>query len=417
MKPVLSKKSQNFKRKISPVRQIMMYADSVYFKKLGLKPKNVISFAGGWVNHRSPPELQKAYSDIVSDNELMHLSGAYSPTLGLPGCKEALVRYEKHVYKIKKLKTQNIAIGANSTQLFFNLMQVLLDSNDKILLLDPSYCNYQSQIIAATDAKVIHFPVIDVDSWNYNADGLIDEFIDYINKEKPKAVLLVSPDNPTSQILSQNFVAATYNAVKAVNGFLVVDFAYKDIVFVDNPPEYFSWGPTDNFLSIHSNSKWSRSLGRRLGWLESSEEIVQTLDSIQSSTILCPDTLHQMALERYLNEAIKKNTLKPYIKKISNDYKQAAHRVVEAIRNHLKVKFFIPQGGLYTCVNVGMDSTMFVEKILEKTGVLFVPGWGFGQTLKTAVRLSFGPLVYDLEKIDEGIKRVSYFLEKQHSVK
>ena len=85
MKPVLSKKSQNFKRKISPVRQIMMSADSVYFKKLGLESKKVISFAGGWVNHRAPFELQKAYQGIVSDDErALFISGLESYSGQIP---------------------------------------------------------------------------------------------------------------------------------------------------------------------------------------------------------------------------------------------------------------------------------------------------------------------------------------------
>ena len=77
----------------------------------------------------------------------------------------------------------------------------------------------------------------------------------------------------------------------------------------------------------------------------------------------------------------------------------------------MNVKCFIPQGGLYTCINVGMDGAVFAEKVLKEAGVLFVPGWGFGNTLKNAVRVSFGPLVYDFKKIEEGIKRTSPFLK------
>lgn len=411
MKPILSKKSQNFKRTMSPVRQIMMYANTEHFKKLGLEPEKVISFAGGWVNHKAPAELQKAYQDIAGDSELMHKAGGYSPTLGLPSCKEAIVKYEEHVYKIAGLESRNIAIGANSTQLLFDLMFVLLDPGDKVLLPDPSYCNYPSQIITAGDSDIIRFPIIDVNTWEYNAGQRIQEFIDCIQKEKPKLVLLSSPDNPTSQILPHAFVRAVHEAVKGIGSFLVIDFAYKDIIFSNENPEYFSWSPTDNFLSIHSNSKWSRGLGRRLGWVEASEEVIQALDSVQSSTILCPDTLHQMALERYLNEAIKNNTLQSYLKSISNDYKKAAQRTVEAIKEYLNIKCFIPQGGLYTCIDVGMDGAVFVERALKEAGVLFVPGWGFGKTLKNAVRISFGPLVYDLDKITEGIKRASHLLK------
>ncbi|MDA1317518.1 MAG: pyridoxal phosphate-dependent aminotransferase [bacterium] len=398
---------------MSPVRQIMMYAAPTYFQTIGLRQEDVISFAGGWVNHQAPYGLKKAYKAIISDNELMHKSGGYSPTSGMQGCKEALVRYEKHVYKVTGLEPHHITIGSNSTQLLFDLMSVLLDPGDKVLLPDPSYCNYPSQITTVIDAKIIRFPVVDVTTWSYNADKYIKEFASYIHKERPKVVLLASPDNPTSQIISHSFVETAHEAVTKIGGTLIVDFAYKDIIFTDKVPDYFSWGPTDNFLTVHSNSKWSRSLGRRLGWIEASEEIVQSLDSVQSSTILSPDTLHQMALESYLNEAINDNTLMPYLAKASADYKKAAGCTVEAITKHMAVPCFTPQGGLYTCINVGLDGATFVDKVLREAGVLFVPGWGFGKTMTNAVRISFGPLVYDLDKIEEGIKRASSYINKQ----
>ena len=60
MKTNLSKKSQNYKRGMSPVREIMMYANPAHFKTIGIDPADVISFAGGWVNHAMPAELQEA---------------------------------------------------------------------------------------------------------------------------------------------------------------------------------------------------------------------------------------------------------------------------------------------------------------------------------------------------------------------
>ena len=125
MKPMLSEKAISFKRNISPVRQIMSYANPAYFKGLGLDPKEVISFAGGWVNHTTPDDLQKSYQEIIEDNDLLHKSGGYSPTLGMPECKEALVKYEKHLYNVEGLEQSHIAIGASSTQLTFDLITVL----------------------------------------------------------------------------------------------------------------------------------------------------------------------------------------------------------------------------------------------------------------------------------------------------
>ncbi len=412
MKPQLSKKAVMFRRQISPVRQIMSYANPAYFKKLGFEPQEVISFAGGWVNHKAPKLMQQVYAEIINDEEKLHQSGGYSPTLGLPACKEALVKYEQHLYNMQGINPEQIAIGANSTQMTFDIFQVLLDPHDKILLLDPAYCNFPTQITTAMDVEIIRFSVVDTEKWEYIPEQKVQEFAQFIRQEKPKVVLLVAPDNPTSQILPQAFVQAAHDAVKEIGGFLVIDFAYKDIVFSEKIPEYFSWPPSEHYLSLHSNSKWCRGLGRRLGWIEASEEVISVFESVQSSAILCPDTLHQMALTTYLEKAIADGSLRAYMRDVNHLYKKAAEKTVQAIREHTGLPCFVPQGGLYTCMKIDRDSAAFVEEVLKATGVLFVPGWGFGRTQQDAVRISYGPLVHDLDKIDQAIKKVGAFLQR-----
>ena len=50
-------------------------------------------------------------------------------------------------------------------------------------------------------------------------------------------------------------------------------------------------------------------------------------------------------------------------------------------------------GGLYTVVDVGTDADAFVPRALQATGVLVVPGGGFGPSIGNGVRISYGPLV------------------------
>ena len=260
----------------------------------------------------------------------------------------------------------------------------------------------------------MRFPVLDVDRWRFVADEKIDAFAAFIRREKPKMILLCAPDNPTSQVPSTAFVRAALEAATEVGGFLVIDFAYKELVWGDNLPEYFSWGPTDNFVSIHSNSKWCRGLGRRLGWVEAPVEIVEALEAVQGSSILCPDTLHQMALADYVRKGIAADTIKPYIRQTAKLYETAARRTIQAINAHLGLPCLIPQGGLYTVIRTGVESSEFTRAVLEKTGVIVVPGWGFGATLKQAVRVSYGPLVHDLDRIDIAMKRVGAFLARRN---
>ena len=59
-----------------------------------------------------------------------------------------------------------------------------------------------------------------------------------------------------------------------------------------------------------------------------------------------------------------------------------------------------------------MSCAKFVENVLKGSGVLMVPGRGFGRTLSKAVRISYGPLVNNLEKIELGIGKIAKFLKK-----
>lgn len=413
MKPTISKNVATFKCTKSPVREIMDLANPQFFKKAGLDPAEVISFSGGWVNHEAPPLLREAFADIIEDDRRFHISGGYSPTIGMPECRAAIVDFEKHVFgDHMPLTPDNIAIGCNSTQLTFNLMHIMLSPGDKLLLPDPSYCNYPSQVTAIENVRIIRFPLLDVENWRYAADEKIDEFVKFIRAEKPKMILLCAPDNPTSQIPSTKFVKAALDAATEVGGFFVVDFAYKQLVWGGTYPEYFSWGPTENFVSIHSNSKWCRGLGRRLGWIEAPVEIVEAIEAVQGSSILCPDTLHQMALSEYVKKGIKTDAIRPYIHKTAKLYETAAKRTVQAIHQHVNLPCLVPQGGLYTVVRTGEESSEFTRRVLEKTGVIVVPGWGFGNTLKQAVRLSYGPLVHHPDRIDEAMIRLGAFLAK-----
>jgi aspartate/methionine/tyrosine aminotransferase len=53
-----------------------------------------------------------------------------------------------------------------------------------------------------------------------------------------------------------------------------------------------------------------------------------------------------------------------------------------------------------------------VPEALKATGVLVVPGRGFGPSLTNGVRISFGPLVHDLGRIQEGIARLGRFVNQ-----
>ena len=405
----LSKLVQEMIKEPSPIRQIMKMASRQNIINMGLNPDEIISFGGGWVGHYPPEELREEYRKICDDIESFYEASKYSPTMGFDECRNAIAEMEKEIFNVK-LEEGNIIIGQSSTQLLHDLLITLANPDDKILLFDPTYANYFGQIkMTLRSAKIIRLKVLDDERWEYK-DNIGEDFKEIYEKEKPKIVIFPSPDNPSSQVFREDFVKTMVEI--ASNSFIIVDFAYKTQCFI-KPPSYFSWNPNDyeNMVALHSNSKWGRGLGRRMGWVEASFEIIDAMERVQQRSILCPDSMHQMAMANYIKRALK-NGLRKYLEEVKKAYKKAADLTIKAIRNYLDMPCLTPEGGLYTLMKVDEDADEFVMKILKNTGVLFIPGKGFGESLKKGVRISYGPLVNKVKDIEEGIIRVAKFLGK-----
>ena len=283
------------------------------------------------------------------------------------------------------------------------------------MFLDPTYANYPGQIdFALPNSKIVHLRDLDPETWTYvpDLDKTIEDFKTLFSEHDPKLVLIPSPDNPSSKMLPLDLMKTMLDITAEKGSYLVIDHAYKTQYFGDSPPEYFSWSPSEheNLVSLHSNSKWARALGRRLGWVEANQNVIEGMERIQQCSILCPDSLHQMAMKAYLEKALGDGSLRQFVENTRRAYERAAKETLRAIDDNLGMPRLEPDGGLYTVMDVGEDSDEFVLRVLKNTGVLFIPGKGFGKSLQNGVRISYGPWVENLDKIREGMERVGRFL-------
>jgi aspartate/methionine/tyrosine aminotransferase len=400
--------------KPSPIRQIMKMASKKNIIDMGLDPDEVISFGGGWVGHHAPEGFREAYTEVCADREAFHQSGKYSPTLGFPECRQAIAAMERALFGVK-IGEGNIIVGQSSTQLTHDVLITVATPGDSVLLLDPTYANYMGQIeMALPGSDLVRLPVLDPDTWTYipDAEELVDRFAHVVDAQHPRVVIVPSPDNPSSQVLPQEVMHACMDICHDAGVFLMIDHAYKTQVFGDQPA-YFSWSPNDYpyLITIHSNSKWCRGLGRRLGWIEAHQDIIDGMERTQQCSILCPDTLHQMAMTSYIEQSLADGSLQEYITNSRQAYHTAANVTVKELDRLLGLPHLIPQGGLYTLVRVDEDGDAFVKRVLKNTGVLFLPGKGFGDTLAEGVRISYGPHVEDTDTIRAGFERVAAYLQ------
>jgi aspartate/methionine/tyrosine aminotransferase len=413
--PPLSNLVEHTLAGLSPIQTIMKMADERNIKQLGLDPSNVISFGGGWCNHHAPPLLQTIYQEISSDTKQFHRSGRYSAILGNYNCRQQITNYEKHIFKIKNLSVENICLGQSSTQLFHDIIRTLSNPRQKISVLDPTYANYFNAIKCALPGSTIKYiPALNTRNWTYLQTP--DQSLEKLKQQctnGTKMLVLPVPDNPTSQIPSNEFIKGCYEILEDNNSFLVLDFAYKTLYF-NQPPQCFSWSPNEmpNLVSLHTNSKWLSSLGRRFGWIEAHPTIIKGIEKINESTLLSADTLHSLATSQFLKITLQQNMLIDYITETRKLYQKTAKILINSINKHLGWSYLVPQGGLYTCCPTPNNqfSIDFSEDLLKNTGILVIPGYGFGPSMNNAVRLSYGPLCYNHVAIQEGIERIARYI-------
>lgn len=400
----------------------MRMADEKNVRGMGLDPSDVISFGGGWVGHMAPESLRQAYLDICGDPQVFHESGAYPPTPGLRACREQFARMDEKLFGMN-ICEDNVLISASSTQLTHDIFKAIADPGDCIVLLDPTYANYYGQLILSLthyngsnrpEDEVAYLSSFDPESWSFmpDVDGTISDLEDIFKQKSPKAILIPSPDNPTGQIVGDKFMEAALELCQENDAYLVMDYAYKTQCFLDSPPDYYSWSPMEheNLILIYSNSKWARGLGRRMGWIMASEEVVTGLTQMLNYSLLCADNLHQLAMAQFLEQTLDDGSLGSYLEDTKEAYRKVAKITVDSVEKHTGARVLEPQGGLYTMAELGSGKDDFVSDVMKNTGVLLVPGSGFGESTRTGVRLSYGPHIYSPEKIDEGMERVGVYI-------
>ncbi|MFT5125261.1 MAG: aspartate/methionine/tyrosine aminotransferase [Candidatus Omnitrophota bacterium] len=348
-------------------------------------------FAEG-MRHPLPAAMETIYANLASSPDAF----AVSPTLGLDPCRQAIIAFERALYGTE-LAPKQVAIGTSAHQLMQTLMQVLIDPGDKVIFPDPSPHSYLQQL-RQVDAKVQAFTLVNSATWTiHEADSLA-----YLNRmlrrERPKLLILAAPDNPCGHVLSQEFVENAVRITGDEGGFVVIDFSQKELTF-DTPPAYFSWGPKDNLILLRSHSLYPNGIG----WIEAPAFIIRAIEALQESSIGAADSLHQRAFATFVEQT--GGDLPAVLADTRALYHTAAQVMSEAL-DASGLPHIPSAGGPFNAVKVGEDGSKFAERMLREHVLEVVPGWSFGESMQSAIRISTGPLVTDPDSIREGLRHL-----------
>jgi aspartate aminotransferase len=385
---------------MSPIRKVAGLLDEARGQR------DMISFGGGAPSIPPPAGFLDEFTRLLKTNALR--SCGYTGTRGIPELREAIADDARKYGHVEFDPAAEVIVTTGATEAIFNIVMSLVDSGDEVVLTDPTYLGYL-EMVELAQGRPRWLPVSVNDGYQPSAEALKK-----VVSKKTKAVIALSPDNPTGRILKESFVKALVDLAVDNDFWIVSDDIYKHIVY-EGEHVWISRFPNakDRTITVCSFSKEAGIPGLRLGYTLAPTSIIDSVEKMQQYSTLAPETLGQFALLKFLKENMKES----YIKRDSiPQYQRKRDLMADLLKEHLPLaKTAKPQGAFYFFVDITaylsklrMNEEEFASKLLKEKGVAVIPGRFFGDNGRNHIRLTF--VSEPDERIETGIEKMSEFV-------
>ncbi len=352
--------------------------------KLVAENPETISLGQGVIFYPPPQRVFTGVSSLDLNTPEINL---YNPVGGIPVLLEKI---KEKLWNDNRIAIRDgvnsVLVSSGANMAFFNALMSVTDPGDEIIILSPYYFNYEMAI------RMFNCVPVSVDS--FFSEGEIYNRIKAEITCKTKAVVTISPNNPTGRVYSEKFLREINGLCKEREIYHISDEAYE--YFVYNDRKHFSpasiRGSEENTISLFSMSKSYGMAGWRVGYVVIPENLVNSFKKIQDTDAICPCALSQyaalFALEtgssycgRFLN--------------ILDENRKYALSCLSSLGN--AVEFAEPEGAIYFYIKVNCDmaSLELAKKLIERYGVAVIPGNAFGSLRGCYLRLGFGAVTGD----------------------
>jgi aspartate aminotransferase len=266
--------SARLSRRISAISESATLAVDAKAKALKAAGRPVVVFGAGEPDFPTPKPIVEAAIAAARESG-MH---RYTPTAGLPGLKAAVVAKTRRDSGYE-VDTSQVLVTNGGKQALYNAFAALLDPGDEVLLPAPYWTTYPESIRLAGGMPV---DVITDESSGYLVD--IAQ-LDAALTPRTKALVFVSPSNPTGAVYPPEQVAAIGRWAVEHGIWVVTDEIYEHLVYGDAE---FSSMPVlvpelaDTCIVVNGVAKTYAMTGWRVGWMLGPQDVVKAATNLQS---------------------------------------------------------------------------------------------------------------------------------------
>jgi aspartate aminotransferase len=374
-------------------------------KALKAKGENVIGFGAGEPDFPTPDNIVEAAVRACRDPK----NHKYTPAAGLPELREAIaVKTERD--SGFECSASQVLVTNGGKHAVFTAFATLCDPGDEVICPAPYWTTYPETITLAGGVPVV------VQTDETTGFRVTVEQLEAARTPRTKALLFVSPDNPSGAVYTPDEVEAIGRWALDTGVWVLTDEIYEHLTYDDNR---FVSMPTvvpelaEQCIIVNGVAKTYAMTGWRVGWMIGPGDVMKAAINFQShSTSNVSNIAQHASLEAVSGDLSAVAMMRAAFARRA----VTMHAMLNEIPGVTAIK---PQGAFYCYPNftellgrplgpngtVSADTLQLADVILGEAKVAFVPGEAFGTP--GYARFSFAMAEDDME---EGIRRIAKFV-------
>ena len=350
-----------------------------------------ISLGQGVVWYPPPPQAAAQLEGFLANPVL----NKYQAVYGIPELVGEIERKLEAENRIEVGNGSRVFVTAGGNMAFINVLLSIVDPGDEVILNLPFYFNHEMAIVMASCRPVL----VPTDDRYQLQPRLIEAAI----TPRTKAVVTVSPNNPTGVVYPESALREVNRICRERGVYHIHDEAYE--YFTYGNARHFSpgsiAGSADHTISIFSLSKSYGFASWRIGYEVIPDHLFGAVNKVQDTVLICPPVVSQYAAVGAMQAGggwcREKLVALSEVRQIALD-----------LLGGLGDRCLVPEadGAFYFLIRLatGLPSMTVVERLIREHRVAAIPGSVFGMSDGCYLRVSYGAL--QKETVVEGLGRL-----------
>jgi aspartate/methionine/tyrosine aminotransferase len=319
----------------------------------------------------------------------------YQAVQGIPPLLDAIASKLQAFNGINIDNQSCIVVTAGGNMAFMNAILAIASPGDEIILQTPYYFNHEMAITMASCRPVL---VATDENYQLRPDAIREAIT-----QKTRAVVTISPNNPTGVVYPPEVLQEVNQICRDRNIYHISDEAYE--YFTYNGVQHFSPGSipqsSDRTISLFSLSKAYGFASWRIGYMVIPQHLLVPVNKIQDTILICPPVISQYAAIGALQAGVG------YCREKLEAIAQVRQILLDEC-DRLRDFCTIPpaEGAFYFFLKVHtqMSAMELVERLIREYGVAAIPGTTFGMEDGCYLRVAYAAMLHDTAI--EGIGRL-----------